>query len=237
VNAPTGDKGRLVLVRHGQGSLGTDNYDRLSPIGWQQSNQLGERLRSSHGQNWHLESGSLVRHQQTVEGMAHPTKIINRINGQLNEYTVDHLIQSALAAAQPLGISVPPDSAFANPKAYLETFLEWFPEVLAHWQSGQLVCEQNGLWSAFHQRVTAPITAWRDLVGRGQTIVAVTSAGVISTIIADALSESLDWQRQLNVTLYNASVSELSLGEDGNWRIDVLNCLDHIANPDHHTLA
>ncbi len=33
--------GTLYLVRHGQASFGSDDYDRLSPLGQRQSQRLG----------------------------------------------------------------------------------------------------------------------------------------------------------------------------------------------------
>jgi len=39
----------IFLVRHAQASFGTDNYDELSDIGWQQSRLLGEYFFSRNG--------------------------------------------------------------------------------------------------------------------------------------------------------------------------------------------
>src|SRR3546814_14226609 len=36
--------GQLLLVRHGQASWGADDYDVLSPLGWEQSRMLGQAL-------------------------------------------------------------------------------------------------------------------------------------------------------------------------------------------------
>lgn len=226
-----------MLVRHGQGSLGTDDYDRLSETGWLQSQSLSHRLREEYGLDWVTESGSLKRHQQTVVGINPPARSQHQIKPELNEYAVDHLIQSAMSMANELQLAVPDEDAFAHPQAYLQTFLMWFPEVLAHWQAERLVCTHNGQWPAFHERVTRPLANWQLRVAQGEVIVVVTSAGVISTIVAHAMGESLAWQRALNVDLYNASVSELSLGEDDRWRIDALNCLRHLSDSLHHTLA
>lgn len=229
--------GRLVLVRHGQGSLGTEDYDRLSDTGWLQSQSLSHRLHEAYGGDWVTESGSLKRHQQTVVGINPPSRAHHQIKPDLNEYAVDHLIQSAMSMADQLQLAVPDERALADPQAYLQAFLNWFPEVLAHWQAQRLVCEHNGQWPAFHERVTRPLADWQVRAAKGEVIIVVTSAGVISTIVAHALGESLAWQRALNVNLYNASVSELSLDEDGRWRVDTLNCLRHLSDASYHTLA
>ena len=38
--------GELVLVRHGQASFGAEDYDKLSPLGHQQSKWLGEYFKA-----------------------------------------------------------------------------------------------------------------------------------------------------------------------------------------------
>lgn len=225
-----------MLIRHGQGSLGTEDYDRLSEIGWLQSKALGERVQSAYQINHRVESGTLKRHRQTVQAMVGPERTIFE-RPELNEYAVDHLIESALSVANELDLPVPDASAFAHPEVYLDTFLRWFPEVLTHWQTGRLNCAHNGAWLAFHQRVTAPLSSWRSSVVQGQTVIVVTSAGVISTLIAEAIGESLAWQRALNVALYNACVNELVLTSSGQWQIETINCLHHLVDQRHHTLA
>ncbi len=228
--------GRLVLVRHGQGSLGTEDYDRLSDVGWVQAKHVGERLNGlvSSYPDTHVCSGSLKRHHQTVEAMTLPMKAA--VDERLNEYRVDQLITAAMAQGGTLGLAVPDESQLADPKAYLDTFLAWFPSVLGEWQSGRLSCAHNGPWDAFYRRVIDVTEAWSEYVSKGRTVVSVTSAGVISTLVAKLMDESLAWQRQCNVTLYNASVTELSFTPESGWELIRLNCVEHLPH-EQHTLA
>lgn len=58
----------VYLVRHGQASFGEENYDKLSPKGWEQGRVLGRWLADK------LEpavvfGGDLVRHRETVEAI------------------------------------------------------------------------------------------------------------------------------------------------------------------------
>ncbi len=217
---------RLILLRHGQASLGTADYDRLSPLGRQQAEALRARLEAARMLDSAVVAGSLRRQRQTqallgIKGAA-------SIDESLNEYIVDQLIRSTVEQAASLGIEVPDDRAFADPASYLTTFLEWFPTVLDLWQSERLTCAQNGLWSDFHRRVTSPIPHWSARLAAGQSLVVVSSAGVISTAVAHMLGEDLAWQRALNVRLYNASLTELSLEEDGRWSALRINCVDHL---------
>ena len=59
----------IFLVRHAQASFGTDNYDALSDIGWQQSRLLGKYFFSRNGEFDRIVSGTLNRHKETLEGM------------------------------------------------------------------------------------------------------------------------------------------------------------------------
>ena len=62
--------GEVVLVRHGQASFGAEDYDRLSPLGHQQSAWLGEYF-VAHGMAFDtVWRGQLRRHRETAEGIA-----------------------------------------------------------------------------------------------------------------------------------------------------------------------
>ncbi len=230
------DRGRLYLLRHGQASLGTADYDRLSAIGQRQSQALGERIHqelpAATQRPW---LGTLKRHGQTMARVQPSGEAV--VDAALNEYTVDGLIQSALAQAVALGLEPPGSEAFSNPKDYLATFLAWFPEVLSAWQDARLDCQHNGRWVDFRCRVLSPLDRWRQDMARGLSPVVVTSAGVISTVVADLLGEDLAWQRALNVNLYNASVTILEMNADGSWQAPVINCVDHLEGSIERTLA
>lgn len=223
---------RLILLRHAQGSLGTDDYDRLSERGHAQARLLGEHVQQIYG-SAPVVRGGLRRHRETAERIAAE----HSIDEALDEYRVDHLLEAAFDPSSALDLQRPSDQALADPVAYLQTFLDLFPEVLEAWQSERLACPVNGAWSGFDARVRE---AGDRLVGRAQNdggaVVAVTSAGVISTLVARLTGRELAWQRTLNIALYNASVTELVRSDDGTWRAERMNCVAHL-QPEHHTLA
>ena len=61
--------GTLYLVRHGQASFGAEDYDRLSPMGMQQSVRLGEYFARKGVRFEAAITGTLVRHAQTYAGI------------------------------------------------------------------------------------------------------------------------------------------------------------------------
>jgi len=229
---------RLLLVRHAQGSLGTYDYDRLSKIGFRQAERVGRYL-EAEAEEATMVRGELKRHRQTAEYLGHLGAC--RTDADLNEYRVDHLLEAAFLRADELALEAPGPAALADPVTYLDTFLELFPRVLEAWQTERLDCSVNGCWSAFSQRVDAAGRRMALTLDETGTVVAVTSAGVISTLAASLLGQDLAWQRNLNVTLYNASITELLLdgppGGSGRWSASRLNCVAHLPPGELHTLA
>ena len=61
--------GVLLLLRHGQGSMGTSDYDQLSELGHRQARSAGARLARADltiGQVW---CGGLARQQETARAV------------------------------------------------------------------------------------------------------------------------------------------------------------------------
>ena len=59
----------LVLVRHGQASAGTADYDRLSDLGKRQSRRLGDWLADTGHVFTGVVAGRMRRHRETLEGI------------------------------------------------------------------------------------------------------------------------------------------------------------------------
>lgn len=223
----------LILVRHGQASLGEADYDRLSPLGHRQSSLVAGRL-GLLGKSA-LVRGEHLRHRQTAAALAVDETEIE-IDPGLNEYSVQSLLQAAAVQAERLGLTLPPAEAKADPRGFLDVFLAFFPAVLDAWQREQIRCDQNGSWAAFSERVTSAGQRLIERAERQECVIAFTSAGVISTLTAVLLGRDLAWQRRLNVALYNASVTELRYS-GGKWHAFASNCVEHLPDPGLRSLA
>lgn len=217
---------RLILARHGQASLGSDDYDRLSERGHRQARRLAARLAPYHGSGAELWSGTLLRHQQTLTPLVAGASGARR-SGDLDEFSTDGLVRAALAQAAELELELPPRYQLVDPVKHLDPLLAWFPQVLAAWQAGGLTDPAVGTWADFQQRVMRASRQWEASLRAGNSVIVVTSAGVIATLLAGLVEQDLAWQRELAVALYNASVSELGL-EEGAWQIKTLNCVRHL---------
>lgn len=62
--------GVLLLVRHGQASFGADDYDVLSPTGWDQGRALGRWLAANGASRGTVVHGGMRRHRETWEALA-----------------------------------------------------------------------------------------------------------------------------------------------------------------------
>jgi len=61
--------GVLLLVRHGQGSMGTADYDQLSELGHRQARAAGARLARADLSISQVWCGGLVRQQETARAV------------------------------------------------------------------------------------------------------------------------------------------------------------------------
>lgn len=160
--------GTLYLVRHGQASFGTDDYDRLSELGRRQAVRLGEYWAERGLRFDAVLTGTLKRHAQTFEGIAEGA-------GQamqplawpgLNEYDADAVIRSI--HPQPLQ---KPDT----PEAYRHHF-RLLRDGLAQWMAGTVSPRGMPAYDDFVKGITSALDHVRAQ-HHGQNVLIVSSGG------------------------------------------------------------
>lgn len=193
--------GVLVLLRHGQASMGTADYDQLSELGHRQARAAGARLARADltiGQVW---SGALARQHETARavltGLGRPPGDL-RTDDRLDEYDPAGI----LGASDPFAGATTPESRRA-----LQVTLD---EALARWiQGGAAYPEAH---AAFTARVQAAVAELAALPG---TTLAITSAGVIAVICARVTGLPADRWPTLARVVVNASLTRLITGSTG----------------------
>lgn len=211
----------IFLVRHGQASAGTDNYDRLSKLGIKQAELLGQYWQQSGFNIQAAYSGSLERQQHTAElaltGLAESPTI--KTVDALNEY--DHTIIDRL-----FGKGITNDSTMdLQFEQYLEIMQRWHDDARAPMASGAQKATSESThsgnvesWDTFAQR------GW-DCVQReaisssAPSIAFFTSGGVIATILQQVLGLGFEHTMHAIWQTRNASVTHL--------RIDDTNTLEN----------
>jgi broad specificity phosphatase PhoE len=204
--------GELVLVRHAQASAGTADYDRLSPLGFEQARWLGEYL-ALHGPRFdRVVRGALRRHRETAEGLA---ALIGgpgiEVDPRLDELHYSPLEREYLLAT---GVDMPTSRA---------GFLEVFPRIFLAWERGEIGTGGES-YAQFEARIAASLQA---LAVPGRSILAVTSGGVIGVTLRRVLGLSAEATADLLLNIHNASVHRLTY-EGGRLRLSLFNASPHL---------
>ena len=197
----------IYLVRHGQASFGKENYDQLSPRGWEQGRILGRWL-ADKVEPGAIFGGNLQRHRETVEaittgyGVSLPDMQV--LEG-LNEF--DHLevverLRPEWADKQVMARDL---ASFPKPA---RAFQQAFEKAVTRWVSGEFDQEYSETWNGFRQRVGHALDQLIELADGADVIVS-TSGGPIA-VIAQRLLELSDRKAlEMNNVIANTSVSRI----------------------------
>jgi broad specificity phosphatase PhoE len=214
--------GTLYLVRHGQASFGSDNYDQLSDLGWRQSRRLGEHFRQLGRRFDLILTGTLQRHAQTLAGIQEGmgTAQASTAWPGLDEYDSEALIRAIHPAPLPK-----PDT----PELYRQHF-RLLREGLQAWMNGATQPVGLPSYTAFRQGVVAALD--HAQAHHDRDILLVSSGGPISTAVGHVLGTSADTTIELNFHIRNSAVSEFKITPKGH-RLVSYNTLSHLDDPVH----
>jgi broad specificity phosphatase PhoE len=194
--------GVLVLVRHGQGSLGQADYDQLSALGYRQARSVGARLARSDSLPQRVCCGGLIRQRETAQAVMAELGIPLSDLGtddRLDEY--DHV-----------GVLAGADDRFASAttpqsRRALQSALD---EAISRWMQGGAGYPETH--DDFTSRVGAVVA---ELAAMPGTTLAVTSAGVIAVACAQLVGAHVGRWPALARVVVNASVTKLITGPTG----------------------
>jgi broad specificity phosphatase PhoE len=194
----------LYLVRHGQASFGAADYDNLSPLGEQQSQQLGQYFQSKNLRFDAVYAGTLRRHAQTYSGIAQGMHSDQAplLRPGLNEYDSD----AVLAAIHP-----EPLSREQSPENYRKHF-RLLRDGLAAWMEGQVQPQGMPTYPDFVKGITDVLDEIRSDYGAREEarILIVSSGGPISTAVGHVLGTTAPTTIELNLRIRNTSVTEFA---------------------------
>ena len=193
--------GVLLLLRHGQGSMGTADYDRLSGLGREQARLAGARLARAGLSSDQVWCGGLARQQETARlvlaELGRPPGDL-RTDVRLDEYDP----AGVLGASDPFAAATTAKSRRAVQEALDEALSRWI-------QGGTGYPEPHRDFTARVQAAVATLAA------RPGTTLAVTSAGVIAVACAQLTGLPAErWPALARVTV-NASITKLITGSTG----------------------
>lgn len=215
----------LYLVRHGQASLGADNYDQLSQRGEQQCVWLGEHFAGNDLRFDRVVTGTLRRHAQTLEAMRRALPHLPaecEIHPGLDEYDF-HALFRALRDEQ--------RGLIGNANGSPREFFKALRQVLHLWAEGALDDRVPETWSAFQQRV-ANVRAAIQQSG-AQRVLAVTSGGVIGALTQQVLQAPSATAIALNMQIRNSSVTHCFFNREA-MQLSSFNGIAHLDQPQRH---
>lgn len=211
----------LLLVRHGQASYGSRDYDRLSELGWRQSRWLGEYF-AEHGTAFdRVVRGSLRRHAETLTGIGEGLgrALEAEVDARLDEYDSFALLRAHTGKEL---------AQHADRRAHFRLLRE----ALYAWTDGTLgsaaPAAAHERFDAFRSRVLDALGAIRARSAR--RVLVVSSGGPISTILGDVLGIPLRGIVDLNLQTRNTGITEL---QSGAARIHCVsfNAIPHLERP------
>ncbi|MBS0659530.1 MAG: histidine phosphatase family protein [Verrucomicrobia bacterium] len=181
--------GEIHLVRHGQASFDSAEYDELSPLGHEQARLLGAWWRDQGPVPDRVLHGGMRRHRQTAVGFLEGMGLGHRaaealVDESLNEF--DHVevvsrLQPDLTDHHAIArfIAAAPDPAI--------TFHRLFSEGVARWTSRRFDAEYREPWPAFRERCQAALTRAIEATPSGSVTMVFTSGGPISVLLHGVL--------------------------------------------------
>ena len=196
--------GVILLIRHGQASFGTDDYDVLSDQGHAQARHTGAVLAARGIEPARVIAGSLRRQRETAEGLLAGmgrTDLEIGEDPRWNEYD-----QFGLLALAPEVEAWPEDLAQRN-----RLFQATLDQALAAWVDGAPV-EGGEVHAAFHERATSALAELR--AEPGVTLV-VSSGGTIALVVAHVMGVPAAHWPAINRTMVNASITKIITGSRG----------------------
>ncbi len=195
----------LLLIRHGQASAGSANYDRLSAIGREQSQLLGHWWQRNDFAPDACYHGTLERQRDTARITLQAADLSTECQRlpALDEY--NHRLVDTHMREQV--IDVDNGSAPSNPESM--TYHD-YASIMRRWRDSPSVPEPLENWSMFAARGWQAISQAASTHPDDATIAFFTSGGIISTVLAAVLD--LDFEHCIDAIwrVRNASITRFA---------------------------
>jgi broad specificity phosphatase PhoE len=225
--------GAIYLVRHGQAAFGTDDYDRLTEIGYTQARLLGGFFAVRQVRCDAIYTGTLRRHTETVRGILDggpaigDGSAVESIPG-LDEYKPEALIASLMGGFAPAPIAKRDEPALAR-----EHFRR-LREALLAWTEGRIQPAGMPDWRMFQAAAVEALVEARRRHSDGNVLI-VSSGGPIAAIVAAALESPPQIAVELNLRIRNSAVTEFTMSARRHQLLS-FNALPHLEAQSDATL-
>lgn len=215
----------LYLIRHGQASFGTDNYDQLSSAGREQARLLGEYFAETGERIDRIYSGSLQRQRETAEILrsslsGSPVSI----EPAFDEYDSEVILRRFAGSLSDAQLE---EAGWPGLRTDRKRFQHFLERAARAWVEARIEAEGMLPWKSFHGRIVAALEAIMRSEGRSKTLIVSTSGGVIGTIVAHVLGLTNHIGIELNWSVHNSSITRLIYNAD-KVSLSMFNALPHL---------
>lgn len=214
----------IAILRHGQASFGTEDYDNLSDLGRLQAQVAGRELLRRGLRSPVLVSGSLKRQRETAEIAGGEMGIEpSRVDLRFDEFDAHAAVEAHLGRQ---GATAGMDS---------REFQQHLDAAMAGWMASG-----DPRWREFSEGALRALSDLAASLPSGTDAVVATSAGVTAAITGSLLGASPDGVVALNRVSVNASITTVVSGARGlslvsfndhahvlGWSIDDVPLLTH----------
>lgn len=218
----------IYLIRHGQASFGSQNYDQLSPTGYQQAKQLGLYLAEQSIPIQDVIIGGMKRHQQTaensLEAISYSKDLI--LDPNWNEYDHTRILTSYKPEYAKIEAIVQEIGHLPNP---MEAFQHIFEQAIRRWVSNEYLEDYAETWEQMVNRTYDGFQNIYSNISSEQSVLVYTSAGTISALLSKILQLSLEDTLHLQWHMPNCAISTIKLN-DGEYTVDTVSSIDHFEN-------
>ena len=213
----------LYLVRHGQASFASANYDQLSGLGHRQSAWLGEHFAARGIAFSRVVCGTLERQRQTartlLDAMGSAQPVVEHPGW--NEYSGDALYRAYHGEGW----------AAARAKGDVREFYRTIKAALLLWSEEKLAGPLPETWREFGERVSAAMRAACEGLPHDANVLAASSGGAIGRGVSSILGAPAQAAIELNLQYRNSAFCEV-FASPRSMRVVSFNCIPHLERPD-----
>lgn len=201
----------LTFIRHGQASFGADNYDQLSPLGFEQTQTLGEFFKRTGQRVDGLITGSMQRHAQSCQSFCTGAgiELPPTLNPNFDEFDHEQVLLLGSGISDKAELTQHIKTA-SHPNQVL---FELFSKAIKRWHSGQFDDEYSESWPEFKQRtlngLKQSVNTIEAMADKNAHILVFSSGGVIACIAGALLGLSDKNIFELNFAMANGAMSKV----------------------------
>ncbi len=204
----------IYLIRHGQASFGSANYDQLSELGGRQADATGEYLARLNIALDAAYSGDLSRQVETCERVlvSQADAVPHQIDAAFNELNNDEQVRALapVLAESDAQLAELLQRGLSSSKDYQKVIRA----VFNHWVTQD--CSQYDIqsWQDYQSSAVAALKAVMQAQGGGKTLGIFTSGGTIATLVAHVLGLASEKVYSFYEPIFNCSVTQLFYSGD-----------------------